>query len=164
MNINKATPADIRIIQQIAEKSWAETYTGIISAAQISYMLDLMYSEAALRSHFQNPNYHYYLLSEKEREMGFIGFENSALPNTTKLHRIYLLSGAQGKGAGRLAIDFVKEQARQAGDRRIILTVNKNNRARLVYEKLGFSVYGEDVFDIGNGFVMDDFLMELHLK
>jgi catechol 2,3-dioxygenase-like lactoylglutathione lyase family enzyme len=48
------------------------------------------------------------------------------------------------------------------GNHRIILNVNKYNRAKEFYQKLGFSVYSEGIFDIGEGYVMDDYLMEYH--
>ena len=35
-----------------------------------------------------------------------------------------------------------------------------NESARRFYEKLGFKNVGEQITDVGNGFVMDDFLME----
>jgi ribosomal protein S18 acetylase RimI-like enzyme len=41
--------------------------------------------------------------------------------------------------------------------------VNKANTAQYFYKKLGFVVQKEAVFEIGNGFVMDDYIMELSL-
>ena len=46
------------------------------------------------------------------------------------------------------------------GDQRIILAVNKGKSILSFYLSQGFKVYEEGVFDIGNGFVMDDYLME----
>ena len=82
---------------------------------------------------------------------------------TTKLHRIYFLKEAQGKGLGKKALNFIKEEVKKIGDKRIILAVNKNNQAKSFYESQGFKVYDEGVFDIGNGYVMDDYLMEFIL-
>lgn len=163
MNISKATLADIPTIQQIASQSWQETYAKILSDNQIRYMLKMMYSEAALQKHFAQPTYRYFLFTENGHNVGFAGFEHHFADQTTKLHRIYFLQQAQGKGYGRKAIDFVKEQSLLAGDRRIILTVNKNNSARKAYEKMGFKIYGEEVANIGEGYVMDDFLMEIQV-
>ncbi|PZU89461.1 MAG: N-acetyltransferase [Chryseobacterium sp.] len=126
-------------------------------------MLDLMYSEEALKKHFDNPNYQYYLIQEENQFLGFIGFEFYNEPETTKLHRIYFLKEAQGKGLGKKALKFVFDEAKKAGDKRITLTVNKNNQAKNFYESQGFKVYDEAVFDIGNGYVMDDYLMEFIL-
>ena len=54
----------------------------------------------------------------------------------------------------------MKKMAAETSDKRIILNVNKENPARKMYESQGFKVFKEEVFDIGNGYVMDDFLME----
>ncbi|RRQ46729.1 GNAT family N-acetyltransferase [Chryseobacterium sp. SC28] len=158
--ILKATEKDIPAIQNLAKSSWQSAYAQILEPLQIEYMLDLMYSESVLKTHFDNPNYQYYMIKEDEVYLGFVGFEFHNKPQTTKLHRIYLLKEAQGKGLGKNALEFVKSETQKAGDKRLILTVNKNNKARNFYESQGFRVYDEALFDIGNGYVMDDFLME----
>ena len=163
MKIVKATIDQIPLIQDIAEQSWKKHYPGIISNEQIEYMLGEMYSEKELQSHFENPNYHYYLLGDDEKFLGIMGFENHYETNTTKLHRIYLLQEAKGKGLGKLGINFLKEQAKNAGDNRIILNVNKENSSFHFYVSQGFTIFKEDVFDIGKGYVMDDYIMEFFL-
>lgn len=163
MKITKATIEDIPLINEIAQKSWRKHYPGIISNEQIEYMLEQMYSKAELKNHFENPNYHYYLLGDDERTLGIMGFENHYQPNTTKLHRIYLLEEAKGKGLGKLALNFLKEQVKNEGDKRIILAVNKKNSSYHFYIKQGFRTYEEGIFEIGDGYVMDDYLMEFFL-
>jgi ribosomal protein S18 acetylase RimI-like enzyme len=161
--IIKATEKDISTIQDLAKRSWNFAYANILQQEQIDYMLDLMYSENTLEQHFENPNYQYYLIKEENEFLGFIGFEFHQEAETTKLHRIYFLKEAQGKGLGKKALVFVINEAENVGDKRITLTVNKNNQAKNFYELQGFKVYDEAVFDIGNGYVMDDYLMEFVL-
>lgn len=163
MKITKATIENIPLIKEIAEKSWRKHYPGILSNEQIEYMLEQMYSETELKNHFENPNYHYYLLGDEEKTLGIMGFENHYQEKTTKLHRIYLLEEAKGKGVGKFAINFLKNQAKESGDQRIILNVNKQNPSYYFYVSQGFKVYEETVLDVGNGFVMDDYLMEYFL-
>jgi ribosomal protein S18 acetylase RimI-like enzyme len=45
----------------------------------------------------------------------------------------------------------------------MILNVNRFNPAVSFYEKYGFRTVKEEVIDIGNGFVMDDFVMVLEV-
>lgn len=158
--IIKATEKDIPTIQNLAKESWNSAYANILEQEQIDYMLGLMYSESTLQTHFENPNYQYYLIEEDEVFLGFIGFEFHSEPETTKLHRIYFLKEAQGKGLGKKALEFVKTETQKSGDKRLTLTVNKNNNAKNFYESQGFKVYDEAIFDIGKGYVMDDYLME----
>ena len=162
--IIKAELKDISTIQDLAKRSWEVAYADILKQGQIDYMLDLMYSADAIRIHLENPNFHYYLIKENDEFLGFIGFEFHQELGTTKLHRIYFLKEAQGKGLGKKALNFIKEEVKKIGDKRITLAVNKNNQAKSFYESQGFNVYDEGIFDIGNGYVMDDFLMELLLK
>jgi GNAT superfamily N-acetyltransferase len=158
----KATEKDIKTIQEIAKVSWLETYKNNLSDEQISYMLATLYAAEELKNNIlNNPNYHYYLLKNKEIFFGFIGYENHFENKTSKLHRLYFLPEAQGKGFGKEAINFLKRQCKNANDEKIILNVNKYNNAKQFYEKIGFTTYDQGVFDIGNGFVMDDYLMEI---
>lgn len=163
LNIRKALREDVALIQELARDSWAFAYKDILSIDQIEYMLELMYGKEALKVQFDNPLYHYYIAENAKGTVGFLGFEHEVEPETTKLHRIYLLNEEKGKGYGKELLRFLEAQTLKYGDTRIILNVNKNNDAKKVYEKSGFLVYGEGVFDIGQGYSMDDFLMEKFL-
>lgn len=67
----------------------------------------------------------------------------------------------RGKGLGRAGIEFAEKYAINHGFNRIRLTVNKYNMTSVyVYNNLGFKKIDEAVTDIGNGFVMDDYIME----
>lgn len=163
ISINIATETDIDKIRELAKTSWNSAYAKIISQEQIDYMLGEMYSRAEILAQMKNPNYHYFLINFNEISAGFIGFENHYEPETTKLHRIYLLDEFKGKGLGKYALSFLKEKVRKIDDHRIILNVNKENSAKKMYESQGFSIYDEIILDIGNGYIMDDYLMEFIL-
>ncbi|SIR08361.1 MULTISPECIES: GNAT family N-acetyltransferase [Chryseobacterium] len=162
MKLIEAKEKDIPLIQELARRSWENAYAGIISDEQINYMLGEMYSKEEISKHLDNPNYHYYLIFNENNASfeGFIGYEHGYEPDTTKLHRIYLVPESKGKGFGKRAIDFLKKKLSESNDIRIILNVNKENSARKFYESQEFKVYNEMVLDIGNGFVMDDYQME----
>ncbi len=164
MRFIKATEKDIALIQELAKNSWEHAYQDILSAGQIAYMLNTMYSHKEISGHLKNSAYHYYLMQDTSdgRFMGFIGYENGyeGEEGTTKLHRIYLIPACKGRGAGKKALQFLHEEVKRAGDKRVILNVNKHNPAITFYESQGYRVYGEGVFDIGNGYFMDDYLME----
>ena len=163
ITFKNATENDIPLIQNLAEKSWNSAYSKILSKDQIEYMLREMYSVEEISNHLKNANYFYYLILQDEIPAGFIGFEFHYEKNTTKLHRIYLLEEFKGKGLGKKGLEFLKEKVQESSDQRIILNVNKDNPAKKIYESQGFQVYHEEVFDIGNGFVMDDYLLEFYL-
>ena len=162
MKLIEATVKDIPLIQDLAKRSWENAYADILSVEQMEYMLAEMYSETEITNHFQNPYYHYYLIQDENNSSfeGFIGYEHHYEDQTTKLHRIYLVPESKGKGFGKEALQFLNLKVAENGDERIILNVNKYNAARNFYESQGYNVFGEGAFDIGKGFIMDDFLME----
>lgn len=163
MKLIKATEKDIPLIQDLAKRSWGNAYADILSKEQMEFMLNTMYSEAEISEHLKNPNYHYYLVFDEILNVfdGFLGYENHYENQTTKLHRIYLVPESKGKGLGKKTLEFLNEKVKESGDNRIILNVNKYNSAQKFYESQGYKAYDEGVFDIGNGFVMDDYLMEI---
>ena len=160
ITFKKAAEEDIPLIQNLAEESWNSAYSKILSRDQIEYMLTEMYSQKEISNHLKNPNYFYYLILQDEVPAGFIGFEFHYEKDTTKLHRIYLLEEFKGKGLGKKGLEFLKEKVSETSDHRIILNVNKDNPAKAMYESQGFRVFHEEVFDIGNGYAMDDYLLE----
>lgn len=77
------------------------------------------------------------------------------------LSKLYVAETSRGKGVGRVALNFIDEEAKKQQLLGIRLKVNKYNTASIaVYEKLDFKNVKASVTDIGNGFVMDDFEME----
>ena len=166
MKLIKATEKDIPLIRDLAKRSWENAYAEILSTEQMEYMLNTMYSEDEISAHLKSPNYHYFLVFDENSNVfdGFLGYENHYENQTTKLHRIYLVPESKGKGLGKKTLEFLNEKTLESGDNRIILNVNKHNSAKKFYEAQGYKVYDEGVFDIGNGYVMDDFLMEKIIK
>lgn len=57
-------------------------------------------------------------------------------------------------------LDFIKSAAREKGLGKVFLNVNKYNDALTPYEHLGFYKIREEKNDIGNGYFMDDYVLE----
>lgn len=161
--INEVTENDIPIIQNIAYKTWPSTFGAILSPSQIRYMLEMMYSLDALKNQI-NDNNHVFLLAKDEGSgeyLGYVSYElNYKGEPLTKIHKIYLLPASQGKGVGRLLINNVADVATNHNNNRLGLNVNRYNKAIQFYERMGFTVVGQENIDIGDGFLMEDFIME----
>ncbi|GAB3701677.1 GNAT family N-acetyltransferase [Spirosoma flavus] len=161
--ITEVSEADFPIIQDIAKRTWPSTFEAILSPTQISYMLDMMYSLDSLKSQIQD-KHHVFLLAKNQptnEPLGYVSYElNYKEEPLTKVHKIYLLPASQGKGVGRLLLDKVAETALRNGNTRLGLNVNRFNKAVQFYERMGFSVVGQEDIDIGEGFLMEDFIME----
>ena len=161
MPVRKVIKSDIPAIQHIAQVTWEATYGSIISREQFEYMIQLIYSTEALEKQMDG-GHHFYLLTEHGEAIGFIDVEKIN-DTRTKLHKIYLLPGQQGKNYGKLLINFTIEKAKENNSSILQLNVNRYNKARQFYEKQGFVVKYEDDIDIGNGYFMNDYIMELAL-
>lgn len=159
-----ATVDEVPAIQEVAEVTWPHTFAQILTPAQIRYMLDWMYNAEILTKTIQAPNQSFWLFRENGKTFGFAGIEHKYKgEEITKLHKIYVLPSAQGKQVGKQLLDHVISEAKAAGSRSLQLNVNKYNNATGFYERFGFKVIAEEVIDIGNGYVMDDYIMELPL-
>lgn len=160
MNIVVASKEQLPIVRKLAKIIWPLAYGSIISKGQIDYMLDMMYSIESLEKQLQNNKV--FLLAEVEnRYIGFASYElNCDSTDKTKIHKLYILPEIQRKGVGRKLVDFIAEIAITNQNKIVNLTVNKNNKAKDFYLKNGFEITEEAVFDIGNGYVMDDYIME----
>lgn len=80
------------------------------------------------------------------------------------MSKLYILSSERGRGLGKFALAALQDKAKRTNKRRIALTVAKKNTGSIsAYEKIGFRKTGEVTADIGGGYVMDDFEMELEL-
>ena len=154
----------LSIIRDLAYTIWPSTYEDILSNAQLEYMLDSFYSIANLEKQMDNGQV-FELLFEDTTNIGFVAYElNCNFDNLsqplTKIHKIYLLPETQGKGFGKFMIDEIVKIAKSNNQKGVFLNVNKYNKAKFFYEKLGFVISKEEVIDIGNGYVMDDYVME----
>lgn len=159
--IRKATAADIPLIREMAYTIWPVTYGNILSKDQLDYMLTLLYSETALLK--QMLDGHQFILACDDEET--VGFASSSEigPGIFKLHKIYVLPSQQGKGTGKFIIGYLAAHFKSQGGRILQLNVNRHNSARQFYEKLGFMRIREEDIDIGNGYFMNDFVMEKQL-
>ncbi len=159
--IQSATEKDIPLIRDLTFKVWPQTYAPILSRQQIDYMLEMMYSEYSLQQQMLEGSQFIIVYDEKE-PVGFAAYQET-IAGTWKLHKIYVLGNQQGKGTGRFVIDHISNEIGRKGATALQLQVNRNNKARQFYEKIGFTVIDQVDFDIGNGYFMNDFIMEKKL-
>ena len=164
ITISEAKVDDITTIQQIAHATWPITYGKILSQEQLNYMLNLIYSDEALTKQFEKKEQLFYLISEDETTLGFIGIEHHYKDeDVTRIHKIYLLSETQGKGIGKIVIQEIEKLALENHSKTLSLNVNRFNSALTFYEKIGFKIIDEVNVDIGNGYFMEDYVMEKKL-
>jgi RimJ/RimL family protein N-acetyltransferase len=158
-----ATNTDISLIHQLAHTIWHSHYPGIISVEQIEYMLNLMYSANVISKEIST-GYNWELIYEGIQPIGFLSFLIDEKERSVKLNKLYILSSFHGKGYGNQSLNYLKEKCVSLKLKKLHLVVNKKNtKAIQAYLKAGFYKEKEVVTEIGNGFVMDDFVMAINL-
>ncbi|KQB37145.1 GNAT family N-acetyltransferase [Flavobacterium aquidurense] len=161
IKITAATINDIKQIQNIVNITWPITYGEILSKEQLDYMLGLFYSTEALIEQYNEEIQLFYMIDEDETNIGFIGIEHKYNGEAiTKIHKIYLLPETQGKGIGKKVIDEIEKLALQNNSTALSLNVNRFNPALGFYKKIGFEVKEEVDIEIGNGYLMEDYVMK----
>ena len=160
-----AVEADLPALAELAAITWRQHYPGIISPAQIDYMLGKMYSLDVLRDEIRHRKIHFYRLLDNGRFIGFASIGPTDAPGTFKLHKLYLLPECHGRGYGWRLLNHCEREAVRLGARRLILAVNKqNSKAIAAYKRSGFTIAESVVNDIGQGYVMDDYVMAKELS
>jgi diamine N-acetyltransferase len=160
LSLRFADTHDVNTIGFLAQQIWPSTYKSILSAEQIKYMMDLFYSPASLRKQMKEDKHSFILIEDEEGSLGFASFSKIKTDGVYKLHKIYVLPTLQGKGIGKAMIDFIVANIKPLGANALQLNVNRNNKARSFYERLGFIVIHEEDIDIGNNYFMNDYVME----
>lgn len=158
MPVRKATQKDILSIIEIAEKTWWPTYTEVISAEQIKFMLEDMYSAESLKKQMESGIE--FIIAERENiPVGFAAYSQSDTDKLVfKIHKLYILPSEQGKGTGKELIEHISASAKQQGGKTLELNVNRGNKAKNFYLKSGFSIFL--TVDIPyHQFVLNDYVM-----
>lgn len=163
VRIIQANSAHSRIICEIAEKTWRPAYREILSEEQIHYMLSSLYNEESIRQQLESGSQTYLLLLEDEKPVAFAAYsQRPEKPEVYKLHKLYCLPEGQGKGYGKNLIEALSKRVLEAGGKLLELNVNRHNKAKNFYEKLGFTVAYQEDIPIGK-FWMNDYVMRKQL-
>jgi len=153
---------DARVISELAETIWRHHYADILSKEQIDYMLTQRYCPELITEQLAMPDIWWRKLVLDDEIIGFSCCMSMRALNELKIDKLYIHCNHHRKGYGTLliadAIDIMHKNELESA----ILTVNKHNDTAIsAYRHYGFEITRDSVVDIGNGFVMDDYLMTL---
>ena len=154
---NKASIAEMSALASSIVK---EHYDSIIGPEQNDYMIKKFQSPESIEKQMRD-GYRYYFVSIEGDNVGFI----SIMPKEDEMYlsKFYLRSDVRGKGYSREMLAFIIEEAKKEDLNRIMLNVNKNNGSTRIYEKLGFLREGPMITDIGQGYIMDDYVYRYYI-
>jgi ribosomal protein S18 acetylase RimI-like enzyme len=128
-------------------------------------MLGKSYAPDVIRDEVRNKGFRYVVVTQGNDAVGYLAYRFEVSDGAILISKLYLLPALHGKGIGRQMLQYIKDQAIRAGAGTIRLFVNKRNRKAIAaYERFGFTKAAAVVTNIGGGFVMDDYRMEIHLE
>ncbi len=147
------TKENIKKISKMSRTIWTEAYEKILSKEQIDYMLTTFLSVPSIKDQI-NTGFEYYII-KGDKPVGFAAIKDET--DKIFLSKIYIYKEYRNQGFMRGFIEKIKER-----NKPIYLTVNKYNLDAIkAYQKMGFEIKNEIITDIGKGYVMDDYVLEL---
>jgi len=157
--VKKVGKEALPVIQNLANIIWPATYSELVTPQQVDYMMELIYSNSSLQKQIEK-GHQFIIAYDDDKAVAFASYSaREDNPEVYKLHKIYILPNQQGKGIGKQLIDYIKNDIIPASS--LQLNVNRNNKALQFYQKIGFKIIAEEDIDIGNGFYMNDYIMEI---
>ena len=150
----------IQEMSDLASKIVKEYYDPLLGEAQNDYMIKKFQSAQSIADQLASGK-RYFFVRENGEGIGFICFYPRE--DAMYLSKLYLRSDRRGKGYARQMLTLVAKEAKKLGLYAIELNVNKYNKSKFIYEKLGFTRQRAERIDIGNGYFMDDYVYRLNL-
>ncbi|NTU89148.1 MAG: GNAT family N-acetyltransferase [Actinobacteria bacterium] len=153
------TPGQVEELAELASEIWHEYFPCLLTDEQIIYMVDRFQSAHAISDQIEKQGYEYFVLFDNEEKLGYLGIQPQE--GTLFLSKIYLRAPHRGKGYASQGFTFIEQVCRDRALEGIWLTVNRGNEQAVnAYKAKGFRVVREQKVDIGNGFFMDDYVMQ----
>lgn len=158
-SMQRLTATDVDAVSALARIVWQATYPPLISQAQIGAMLADRYAPERIREQMADPRQAWWVAKQGH---ALTGFAHALLEESgCKLDKLYVHPDHQQRSIGASLEQTIEDWARRQQVRRLWLQVNRGNvQAIRAYQQYGFRIVESCVFDIGNGFVMDDHVME----
>jgi ribosomal protein S18 acetylase RimI-like enzyme len=155
MIIRPATAADLPAIDQVFRTSFCDTFAHLYDPRDLAAFLGGFIPEG-WAAEFADPSYAFQVGEVDGQVAGYAKIGPNKLPyvqgpDVIELKQLYLLKAAHGTGLGRALMDWVQDEARGRGARRLALSVwSENWRAQAFYKRHGFVDRGPVSFMVGN--------------
>lgn len=155
------TQEDVATLMPVIQEIWSEVFVPIIGQDQVTYMLATYQSQATIEKEIAE-GVQYYLLYLEGEVVGYSAFAYEE--DAFYISKIYLKQSLRGQGHSSALFQWFEELAKEKNLPKLRLKVNQGNeRAINVYKHKGFDLVHNQVVDIGEGFVMEDFVFEKEL-
>jgi ribosomal protein S18 acetylase RimI-like enzyme len=165
--LRKCTPLYVDELREIAYSTYDDAFRHLNTPENMQAYLDAAFERGKLLAELEDPGSAFYFLYMDDALVGYLKLNEGPSqtdlkdPDSLEIERIYVVPGWQGQGLGKYLIREALEIARRRGKRCVWLGVwEKNERAIVFYQRMGFRVIGTHEFIMGDE-RQTDYLMRL---
>ena len=155
--IKKVSTDELEELRKLSVNTFSDTFTEQNNEIQIKAYLEKAFNTDQLRSELSNPESFFYFVKEEDKILGYLKLNtktaqtDQVLDSSLEIERIYLTQEAQGKGIGKLLMDFSIAEAKRRNLLCLWLGVwEKNEKAIAFYKSYGFEVFADHPFKLGD--------------
>lgn len=155
--IKKVSTDELEELRRLSVETFSDTFTEQNNEIQMKAYLEKAFNTDQLRSELSNPESFFYFVKEEDKTLGYLKLNtktaqtDQVLDSSLEIERIYLTQEAQGKGIGKLLMDFSIAEAKRRNLLCLWLGVwEKNEKAIAFYKSYGFEVFADHPFKLGD--------------
>lgn len=155
--IKKVSTDELEELRRLSVETFSDTFTEQNNEIQMKAYLEKAFNTDQLRSELSNPESFFYFVKEEDKILGYLKLNtktaqtDQVLDSSLEIERIYLAQEAQGKGIGKLLMDFSIAEAKRRNLLCLWLGVwEKNEKAIAFYKSYGFEVFADHPFKLGD--------------
>jgi len=159
---------DLDILRQISIRTFVDTYAQMNKEENVQQHIHEAFNSFQLLSELRDPHQYFFFLYVDNDLAGYIKLNirdaqtEAFADDVIELERIYLLKKYQGKGFGRLLINKALQVGKELNCSRMWLGVWKKNPGAVgFYERVGFKIFDEHTFTVGDE-DQSDWMMDIY--
>lgn len=154
MIIKKASPADLKELQDIGIRSYLPHYTHLWKADGVDWYMRRCFADEVLQFELSDPNIEYYIAQAEGQNIGILKLvlhkplPDSNIENALYLEKIYFVKEWTGKGVGRKLIEFVFKRAKKL--KRVcvwLMAMDTSEKPVAAYKRAGFVIHSRTRLD-----------------
>ncbi|MGC6770270.1 GNAT family N-acetyltransferase [Enterococcus sp. LJL51] len=155
--LRKCTSEDLELLQKISIETYSDTFGAYNTGENMAVYLKEAYNREKLAKELVNPLSQFYFIYEDTQLAGYMKLNSGDAQtepidkNALEVERIYIRAAFKRKGLGKKLIETAVKTANAQKKTSIWLGVwEKNDAAKVFYEKMGFLEYGSHDFYMGD--------------
>jgi len=168
--IKPASKKDIPVLSQLSADTFYQTYADYNTEEDMQMYVLQNFSIEALEKNFEEPNAKFFIAWNDDEAVAYCKLRTVEEPVALRglkhleLERIYVKQEWKRVGIGKRLLQTCIDFAKQKNFDVLWLGVWEHNQKALdFYTKMGFEIFGDHIFKLGND-EQKDYLMKLELK